>query len=219
MVKKPENDGKGTSSGHFTAAYDLKSADDTKAYYKTWAETYDQEVGIENGYAQPARTAEMLQRFQPDASCLVLDAGCGSGLSGVALKEAGYENLHGCDFSPEMLKKSLDKDCYANLFLADLNKGQPDIADSTYDCVTCVGVFSFAHVSPNACDDLLRILKPGGYLIIALNDPFWKKGDLSKKLEQLERDGKLTIQSKEFGDHLPGHNVSGWVICGQKPSS
>ena len=203
-------------SGHFEAAYDLETNEQTKGHYKSWAATYDLEVGEINGYAQPTRTAEMLQRFQPDAGIRILDAGCGSGLSGEALKEVGYTKIDGCDFSPEMLEKSLEKGCYDNLFEADLNAGQPDIADGTYDAVTCVGVFSFGHVFPDACDDLLRVTKTGGHLLIALNDPFWQKGDLAEKIEALEVSGKVKTLAKEFGEHLPGHNVNGWVIALEK---
>lgn len=205
-------------SGHFSSAYSLKTKAETIKHYSSWAKTYDQEVAEQNAYAQPARTAEMLQRFLPDTSARLLDAGCGSGLSGIALKKAGYQWIDGCDFSPEMLEIARSKGCYQTLFTADLNEGQPDIAAHTYDAVTCVGVFSFGHVFPGACDDLLRILRPGGLLIIALNEQYWQNGDLEKKLDTLVAAGQIKILSKEFGDHLPGHNVNGWVIALEKLS-
>ncbi len=205
-----------SDSGHFSSAYGLETKDQTLAHYRSWAETYDKEVGEENKYAQPRRVAEMLSRFLSNKSAHILDAGCGSGLSGVALTTAGYKNLDGCDFSPEMLEKSREKACYKSLHTVDLNKGQQSVSDNHYDAVTCVGVFSFGHVLPDACDDIVRILKPGGYLIIALNAPFWEKGDLSDKLTSMEVSGKIRLLAKELGEHLPGHHVMGWVIAAQK---
>lgn len=202
--------------GHFRAAYSLESKDETVAHYKTWAASYDREVGEENRYAQPVRTAQMLKRYLYEQDAPILDAGCGSGLSGTALKEAGYSNIDGCDFSPEMLAKAKEKQCYNKVFEADLNEGQPTIEDDTYDAVTCVGVFSFGHVSPDACDDLLRIVKSGGHIIIALNEQFWEKGDLAQKIAMLEQTGKIEVCAKEYGDHLPGHNVNGWVLALKK---
>ena len=202
--------------GHFDSAYSLESKEQTLAHYSSWAATYDKEVGEENGYAQPNRTADKLVKYLTDKSAKILDAGCGSGLSGVAMRDAGYTDIDGCDFSPEMLEKSLEKACYQNLFTADLNQGQNTISDGQYDAITCVGVFSFGHVSPEACDDLLRILKPDGYLIIALNAPYWDKGELSEKLTLLETTGKIVIIEKELGEHLPGHDVEGWVIVVRK---
>jgi predicted TPR repeat methyltransferase len=211
MARTPDKD-----SGHFEAAYSLETNDQTRDHYRSWADTYDKEVSEVNGYAQPQRVADMALKLQADLNCSILDAGCGSGLSGEALKAAGYGQIDGCDFSPEMLEKSLDKGCYRKLFEADLNAEMPDTADASYDMVTCVGVFSFGHVYPDACDELLRVLKPGGHLIIALNEPYWDKGDLSAKLDQLANAGTITMLEKQYGDHLPGHDVNGWVIAAEK---
>ena len=211
MTHSPDED-----SGHFEAAYSLENNDQTRDHYRSWADTYDKEVSEVNGYAQPQRVAEMAAKIAPDKEVRILDAGCGSGLSGEAIKAAGYNHIDGCDFSPEMLEKSLEKGCYGKLFEADLNAVIPDTEDATYDMVTCVGVFSFGHVYPDACDELLRVLKPGGHLIIALNEPYWDKGDLSNKLDQLVADGTIDVLEKQYGDHLPGHDVMGWVIAAVK---
>lgn len=206
----------GQNPGHFGAAYSLECTEDTLAHYKSWARTYDREVGEENGYAQPGRTAEMLQRYCKDPKAVILDAGCGSGLSGLALKMAGYQSLHGCDFSPEMLRIAQNKECYDRVFEADLNEGMPQIPNGTYDAVVCVGVFSFGHVMPEACDELLRVLATGGTLVIALNEQFWERGDLRAKIDDLIDDGTVEQLACEYGDHLPGHNVMGWVIALRK---
>ncbi len=203
-------------SAHFSKAYGLETSEETRLHYKSWAKTYDLEIGEHGKYAQPARAAEMLQRFQPNKSISIFDAGCGSGLSGEALVQFGYSQIHGCDFSADMLEIAKTKSIYKSLNLSDLNAGQSHIPNSTYDAVCAVGVFSFGHVSPDACDDLLRILKPGGHLIIALNEQFWEKGHLQIKLDQLQVDQKIEILAKEFGAHLPQQNIMGWVIAAQK---
>ena len=199
-------------TGHFSASYGIDDPEETKAHYASWAATYDKEVAEQNGYVQPQRCAQALSANALDPSARILDAGCGSGLSGVAMRLAGYSNLDGCDFSPDMLKLAKEKQVYANLFEADLNAPQKDIADGTYDAVTAVGVFSFGHIMPDACDELLRIIKPHGLFVIALNEKFWDKGTLEEKLKRLEREGRIEMLSMEYGDHLPGHNVNGWVI-------
>ncbi len=209
-------DSSGEDSGHFEAAYSLKTNDQTRQHYKSWADTYDREVGEINGYAQPQRVAEIISTLNPDLSCHILDAGCGSGLSGMAMHKSGYSNVDGCDFSPEMLEKSQEKGCYVKLFEANLNESLQDTADESYDVVACVGVFSFGHVFPDACDELLRVLRRGGHLIIALNEQYWDKGDLAAKLAKLEASGAIGILEKQFGEHMPGHKVNGWVISAVK---
>ena len=212
MTNSPDED----DTGHFEAAYSLETNDQTRKHYKSWAKTYDHEVSEVNGYAQPQRVADMMLKLKCSPDSHILDAGCGSGLSGIAIKDAGFVNIDGCDFSPEMLEKSLEKGCYGKLFEANLNKTMPQVDDNTYDVVTCVGVFSFGHVYPDACDELLRVLRRDGHLIIALNAPYWDKGELAEKLAKLELQGAIDILEKEYGEHLPGHDVYGWVIAAVK---
>ena len=204
-----------SDEGHFAAAYSLRSGEETKAHYASWAESYDREVGEENGTAQPARVADMLVRHADPALLEMLDAGCGSGLSGLALAHVGVTRLDGCDFSPEMLTQAKAKGVYRHLFPADLNRPL-DIASNTYDAVTCVGVFSFGHVEPDALHGLLRVTRPGGLVIVALNDPFWQKGDLRAVIDKAVKAGACEELAREFGEHLPGHDVKGWVIALRK---
>lgn len=202
--------------GHFSGAYSLKTGAETRAHYRDWAASYDQEIGEQNKYAQPRRVADKLQHYQPDTDIGILDVGCGSGLSGVELANRGYTTIDGCDFSPEMLSQAEKKNVYRRLTEVDLNKGQPELAEAAYDAITAVGVFSFGHIDPDACDDLVRLLVPGGLLIIALNEHFWNQGDLTQKLDHLQEQGSIVIHEREFGEHLPGHEVKGWVIVCQK---
>ncbi|MGR3468515.1 MAG: class I SAM-dependent DNA methyltransferase, partial [Shimia sp.] len=60
---------------------------ETQDVYTRWAGTYDAEVGG-GGYQTPARIAAAL-REHARSDALVLDYGCGTGLSGAALAEAG----------------------------------------------------------------------------------------------------------------------------------
>ncbi|MEN0040848.1 MAG: class I SAM-dependent methyltransferase [Pseudomonadota bacterium] len=210
-----END---SEESHFGSAYSLETPEQTKAYYRSWANSYDQEVGEDGQYAQPQRVAEMFVRHLRDRDALILDAGCGSGLSGAALARVGYTKLHGCDFSPEMLAKASEKNVYRTLFEADLNAPQSDIADATYDAIACVGVLSFGHVQVDVLDEFLRILKPSGLIVIAVNEPFWDTGTLPAKVDALEASGSVQVLAKELGEHMPTHDVKGWVIALRRPS-
>ena len=95
------------SEGFLGTAYDLETGEQTLDHYQRWAGTYDQEVGVDIGYAQPARCAAAMARVA-GSSDHVLDVGCGTGLSGVALRDAGFTRLDGCDFSPPMLERAAE---------------------------------------------------------------------------------------------------------------
>ena len=74
-----------------------------RAYYQDWAKTYDDDVAS-HGYGLPsmmvhtveaALTALAGEDGRIDRSVKVLDAGCGTGLVGAALCDAGFDDLHG----------------------------------------------------------------------------------------------------------------------------
>jgi ubiquinone/menaquinone biosynthesis C-methylase UbiE len=192
--------------------YRDRSDEETRRYYDEWAHDYDREMDTLD-YAQPRRCAEALVGLLPPAEGqTVLDIGCGTGRSGVALRAAGYATVDGCDYSEEMLRRAEATGAYRRLFQANLNAPPMDVADASFDAVTCVGVFSFGHVSPDAMDDILRVVRPGGPVVIGINEMFYDRGEVTAKLEALQDGGALEILSREKGEHLPGEGMSGWVI-------
>lgn len=205
------------SKRFFEAAYSLKTTEETVSHYAKWADVYDLEVGDEKGYRQPERCAKALSNCLTDKSAKILDVGCGTGLSGKALIKAGFINLDGCDISMEMLSKAEQAGIYQSLFEADLNLPPIAAVFQNYDAAIAVGVFSFGHVMPEAIDEILRTIKPGGYLIIGLNDHFYDEGSFPAKLDSLEQVGTIKIISREHGLHLEHvEGSTGWVITSQK---
>jgi predicted TPR repeat methyltransferase len=202
---------------HFASAYSLQNADQTKAHYALWANSYDQEIGTDKGYRQPQRCAEALVQHGLKPEAKILDIGCGTGLSGIALQHAGYKNIDGCDLSAEMLEKAKAKQVYKRLFETNLNEPPIDAEDAIYDATTCVGVFSFGHVEPNAIDEILRLLKSNGLLVIGLNDHYYNEGGFPAKLDALVSEGKIEILSRDHGFHLENvEGSTGWVITSRK---
>ena len=210
MAATPQNE------RFLNVAYEARTTDETRNLYDRWAETYDTELIEENDYAQPRRCAEMLSRYLPDRGTEILDVGCGTGLSGAALAEAGYGVFDGCDFSPGMLAKARETGLYRRLFEADLNAPPLDAADSAYGAAAAVGAFSFSHIQPEALDEILRVLAPGAPLVIGLNEHFYGEGALSVKLNALDAAGRIDRLAEEHGDHIKGTGVTGWVIAMRK---
>jgi SAM-dependent methyltransferase len=208
-------DGTGPETGLLGQSYDLASGAETLTHYETWADTYDKEIDEDLGYAQPTRCAAALAEvIRSQGGVLgghVLDVGCGTGLSGIALSDAGFINQDGCDFSPSMLKRAAETGIYQRLFIADLNEDL-DTADGTYDAAAAVGVFSFGHIQPSALRKILRAVRPDGAVVIGLNDHFWELGTLAAELHAIETEGVAEIAFQEHGDHLPGAGIGGWVI-------
>ena len=193
-------------------SYDLETSEQTLAHYEAWAATYDAEIGDENRYAQPERCAAALRATATGPDARILDVGCGSGLSGVALADAGWTAIDGCDLSPAMLALAAETGVYTELLEADLNAGL-DLPDAAYDAATAVGVFSFGHIQPAALRDVLRVVRPGGAVVVGLNDHYWDEGAVPAELEAIEADGKGRVVMREHGEHLPGAGIQGWVVA------
>lgn len=197
-------------------AYAETSTDETRALYDAWSEVYDTELLAENAYAQPRRCAGALAAVEDNRDVPILDIGCGTGLSGLALRKAGFCVLSGCDLSPGMMLRAMATGVYSRLFETDLNAPPMPVADESFGAATAVGVFSFGHVKADAMDDILRVLRPGSPLIIGLNEKYYDEGSLTRKLEALAAEGRLSIESREKGEHIPGTGVEGWVLTLRK---
>lgn len=69
------------------------------------------------------RAIELLA-LPEDDSCLILDIGCGSGLSGSALEDAGH-NWIGIDIAEAMLAIAREREVEGDLVLGDMGQGMP----------------------------------------------------------------------------------------------
>lgn len=83
---------------------------------------------IEIQYEMCERAIELLC-LPEDERCLVLDIGCGSGLSGGALEEAGHAWV-GIDIARAMLDVALEREVEGDLVLGDMGQGMPYKAGS-----------------------------------------------------------------------------------------
>lgn len=206
--------GEMTVEKFLSQTYRLETEEETFAHYEAWADTYDEEI-TENNYAQPSRCASALARFSTIDEINVLDIGCGSGLSGLALNDFGFKNIDGCDFSPSMLEKAKSTNVYQKLFLADINE-ELDIEEETYDAVCAVGVLAFAHVRTEALRQMLRVVKSKGLLVIGLNEHYWEGDSVGEKIRELSEGDEVELLFEEYGDHLPGADIGGWVAVLRK---
>lgn len=67
----------------------------------------------------------------PDRPCLLLDIGCGSGISGEAITDAGHFWI-GYDISASMLGVAVEREVDGDIFLADAGQG-PKFRPGTFD--------------------------------------------------------------------------------------
>ncbi|MEO3413703.1 class I SAM-dependent methyltransferase [Roseovarius sp. CAU 1744] len=180
-----------TKTEELDDVYGAKSPDETRRIYNRWSESYDAD-NLSRGFRLPPVGAGLLARHLGPADGPVLDAGCGTGLAGEALKILGYERLIGCDLSPDMLSAAQRTGAYAELHEADLGKPLPFAADHFAGFI-CVGSFGPGHAPPISLVHLAHVTRSGGYGVFNLIEATFADQGFPPVMAGLESSGAWEI--------------------------
>lgn len=133
--------------------------------YDRWAADYDDDNRTW-GWRGPDEVAAAFRRHGDDSVAgIVLDAGCGTGAVGVALRERGVAaSLIGADISSGMLAEAAGRGSYTHLLQCSLDR--IPLVDHAVSAVVSSGVFTHGHVGPEALVELCRVTAPGGTVSI-----------------------------------------------------
>ena len=178
-------------------------------FYDEWAGQYDADLA-DNDYATPGRIAEALVRHL-DGTGPVLDFGCGTGLSGVALSEGGFTPIDGYDVSAGMLEVARRTGVYRELI-----QGDPDAPFSVdlgdYLAVTACGAISPGAAPPQLLDEVIDALAPGGLLVVSLNEHALETDDYTGRIDAAVADGRVERVEALDGPHIPGLDLMSRVV-------
>lgn len=156
--------------------------------YAAWAASYDSETAS-LGYLLPFLIAAWVTRYVPAGEGPLLDAGCGTGLTGPQLRALGYHDLAGLDLSDDMLKVAAGRQAYGELKKAMLGGPLP-WPDRHFRAFFSTGVFTIGHAPASGLHELVRITKSGGHAIFTVRDQVLDKGGFRNVFAELERAGK-----------------------------
>jgi predicted TPR repeat methyltransferase len=181
--------------------YDLASQRETDSFYSDWAPTYNREL-TSNGYRTPQRCAEALAQFVAQDRP-VLDIGCGTGLSGVALSAVGFTDISGQDVNPEMVGVARQLDLYRELRVVDVNDAFPFVP-GTYDALAAVGVIGAGAAPASLLTEALAALAVGGCLVFSFNDHVLDDPAYTGVLDRELNSGAAEQLYCEHGPHIEG---------------
>jgi predicted TPR repeat methyltransferase len=194
--------------GFLDSAYGLESPEKRDAFYDRWAKSYDDEL-TENGYVTPSRCAQALANHistggQPMMLQPVVDLGCGTGLSGLALRAFGFDVVDGFDYSEQMLEQAAAReDGYRRTGTIDVN--QPlDAHAGQYAHAIAAGVISPGHAPAEVVTRMLKILPPGGLVVFSLNDHALANAEYAAIANNVVRARVGRLRYENYGDHIPG---------------
>jgi len=179
-------DGKHNSA--LDAAYAATRPEEVAAIYDSWSETYDADMSAA-GYRHPTICLALLARHLPRGDEPLLDAGAGTGLIGEWLAITGYPRVEALDISQGMLDKAGAKGVYTALHRLAMGDALP-FADGAYAGIVSAGVFTSGHVGVEGLDELIRICRPGGVIVLTVKNTLWQAG-FAERIAGLEAQGRL----------------------------
>ncbi|OBQ95418.1 MULTISPECIES: class I SAM-dependent methyltransferase [unclassified Mesorhizobium] len=167
------------------SVYSAETPEALAKAYAEWAATYDGETAS-LGYLLPFLITAWVARHVPAGEGPLLDAGCGTGLSGPSLKALGYGDIAGLDLSDDMLKIAGSRNAYGELKKAMLGGPLP-WPDSHFRAFFSTGVFTIGHAPAEGLHELVRITKSGGHAIFTVRDQVFESGGFQAVFDDLRQ--------------------------------
>ncbi|ETX03445.1 class I SAM-dependent DNA methyltransferase [Candidatus Entotheonella palauensis] len=177
-------------------------------YYDEWATDYNDTL-VSWNYRAPADTANLLKQYVP-IDHRILDAGCGTGLSGQALHDAGYRDIVGIDISPDSLVIAEKTNVYRQVQTQDLQQTPFPFETDSFDALACVGVMTYVAEPAPVFREYCRLVSSGGYLVFTQRTDLFDAQDYNAVMAQLQDEGLWEIVSvSEPQPYLPNNEDYG----------
>ena len=181
-------------------------------HYDALADDYDRQLRAW-GYEAPEQGAKLLaEHLEGFARTRILDCGCGTGMTGQALREKGARgSITGVDVSMHSLELAGGKNVYEETRTVDLNAPLP-FEDDSFDGVLCVGVLSYVEPEP-LFREWMRVVRPGGVIVFTSREDFFASRGYPELLEGIEVEGGWNrLEVTEAMPYLPDHEEFADVI-------
>lgn len=149
--------------------------------YDNW---YKSKLG---GFVDKVETDLAFSLYKPTPEMKILDVGCGTGNFSIKLAEMGCKVV-GIDKSGEMLNKAKQKskDKGLNIEFYTMDIYDINFPDESFDGVFSMAAFEFIKEPKKAYNEMHRVLKKGGPLLIGTinRDSKWGELYISKEFQE-----------------------------------
>ncbi|HVX31438.1 MAG TPA: class I SAM-dependent methyltransferase [Nitrolancea sp.] len=182
---------------------------DARTGYGEWVATYEQTV--EN--AMDIALLDALDR--PDWATFqqAVDLGCGTGRTGLWLRQHGVATIDGVDITPEMLARARSKGVYRRLIEA--NVSDTGLPSATYDLViVCLVDEHLATLAP-LYDEAFRLAAPGALLVLVAFHPHFIMASGMPTHYTSASGEPVAIETHVhlLSDHVTAALTSGWTLA------
>jgi len=167
-------------------------------FYDDWCDKYDEDLVIVGNYTGHIKCVEAFIKLGLNRNVAILDLAAGTGLLGTEVGKHGFENVDGLDASLGMLGQARKQGIYRDYIVAMVDGlGSIPINDETYDVVMSSNGFAPGQIYPTAIPEILRIMRPGGYLLWTMREGYQQKSQkfalLDAEIKDLENTGSAEL--------------------------
>ncbi|MBT9373092.1 methyltransferase domain-containing protein [Rhizobium sp. CSW-27] len=130
------------------------------------AEDFEEILVEQLGYAVPLMVLQRLQELDLGPFKRMLDLGCGTGLTGGAMRDL-VEDITGIDISENMVEIAHEKDLYDTLYVAEIEDFLEDNDDEPFDLITATDVLPYLGALEPLFFGAAENMVPGGILVFS----------------------------------------------------
>ncbi|XP_064109295.1 methyltransferase-like protein 27 [Macrobrachium nipponense] len=167
--------------------------------YTDMAQNYDEILSPERYRGPEIAADEVAARISEDKrrAVKVIDVAAGTGRVGLLLKDKGFSKIDALEPSKGMMALLKQTGVYTNTYSEFLGVGQNSVPKDTYDVLVIAGGMGEGHIPVKGIDDMIRITKSGGFVIIVMRKEYLDyveeyKDKLIPYMDEMEKQGKWT---------------------------
>jgi SAM-dependent methyltransferase len=181
---------------------------DVRTGYRAWVPSYEQTV-------EDAMDIALLDALETPSwgnmRC-VADLGCGTGRTGIWLRQHGVPSIDGVDLTPEMLAVARSKNVYR--LLVDADVAATGLNDEAYDLVTVCLVDEHLPDLRPLYGEAWRLVRPGGFLVLVGYHPhFIMAAGMPTHFTDVSGEPvAIDTYVHLLGDHVSAAMQSGWSL-------
>lgn len=138
--------------------------------FDAFAAHFDERLVGQLAYRVPRDLVDLVLPRVSGRALDVLDLGCGTGLVGEALREAGLRHgvWTGIDLSSQMLERARQRGCYDALHCADVESWLSGAAAGRFDLVVAADVFIYLGELDGIFRSVAASLRKGGFFAFSV---------------------------------------------------
>lgn len=137
-----------------------------RGLFDNYADKFEQHLQSDMGYDIPRKMCGLLTELDPRRRYEMLDLGCGTGLSGLAVRDFS-KRMVGVDLSSKMLAQAQSKGIYAELHTEDVLGYLNRTDDGAFDLVVSADTFVYLGDLSEVFAEVARVLRAGGVFVFS----------------------------------------------------